>query len=72
MSAEEKRCESCPKLQAKWRDDFPVEWEGDHYVSRREMVKFLSLGSLILAVANWVAMVASRFLRRLEVPRPCL
>ena len=24
----------------KWRQDFPIEWEGDHYVTRREMVKF--------------------------------
>ena len=28
----------------KWRQDFPIEWEGDHYVTRREMVKFLTLG----------------------------
>jgi nitrite reductase/ring-hydroxylating ferredoxin subunit len=48
----------------KWRTDFPIEWEGDHYVTRREMVKFLTLGSLILAAANWVTAFASRLLRR--------
>ncbi len=48
----------------KWRHDFPIEWEGDHYVSRREMVKFLTLGSLLLAAANWATALASRFLRR--------
>ncbi|HWR15337.1 MAG TPA: Rieske 2Fe-2S domain-containing protein [Terriglobales bacterium] len=48
----------------KWRTDFPIEWEGDHYVSRREMVKFLTLGSLLLAAANWITAIAARFLRK--------
>jgi arsenite oxidase small subunit len=48
----------------KWRTDFPIEWEGDHYVTRREMVKFLTLGSLILAAANWVTALAGKMLRR--------
>ena len=45
---EEEGCAGC-KPTPKWRQDFPIEWEGDHYVSRREMVKFLTLGSLLLA-----------------------
>ena len=60
---DEKACPSC-KQAKKWRDDFPVEWEGDNYVSRREMVKFLTLGSLFLAVANWFTAFASKFIRR--------
>ena len=48
----------------KWRTDFPIEWEGDHYVTRREMVKFLTLGSLVLAAANWVVALAGRLLKR--------
>ena len=44
--------------------DFPIEWEGDHYVSRREMVKFLTLGSFLLAVANWATAFGKRFVRR--------
>lgn len=48
----------------KWRTDFPIEWEGDHYVTRREMVKFLTLGSLILAAANWVMALAGRLVKR--------
>lgn len=55
-------CESC-KRAPKWRTDFPIEWEGDHYVSRREMVKFLTLGSVLLAAANWVTALAGRVLR---------
>ena len=60
---EEKNCENC-KATPKWRQDFPIEWEGDHYVSRREMVKFLTLGSALLAAANWVTALASKFVRR--------
>ena len=56
-------CASCKEAK-KWRDDFPVEWEGDNYVTRREMVKFLTLGSLFLAVANWVTAFGARILRR--------
>jgi Rieske Fe-S protein len=54
------RCQRTPK----WRTDFPIEWEGDHYVTRREMVKFLALGSLILAAANWVTAIATRFIHK--------
>lgn len=60
-------CESC-KRAPKWRTDFPIEWEGDHYVSRREMVKFLTLGSVLLAAANWVTGLAARFLRTGRLP----
>ena len=56
-------CTSCKKDE-KWRDDFPIEWEGDNYVSRREMVKFLTLGSMFLAIASWVTVIGSRSLRR--------
>lgn len=48
----------------KWRTDFPIEWEGDHYVSRREMVKFLTLGSFFLACANWVTAITSKLMRK--------
>jgi arsenite oxidase small subunit len=55
------KCEGCNR-PPKWRTDFPIEWEGDHYVSRREMVKFLTLGSVFLACANWVAALAAKLL----------
>ena len=60
-------CENCQHAQ-KWRTDFPIEWEGDHYVSRREMVKFLTLGSLLLAAANWVTAFAGKFLHSTRFP----
>ncbi|WP_394841173.1 Rieske 2Fe-2S domain-containing protein [Pendulispora brunnea] len=41
-----------------WRRDFPIRWDEDHYVTRRQLAKFLTLGSAILVGAN-VAMVAA-------------
>src|SRR5262245_16203495 len=38
----------------RWREDFPIQWENDHYVTRRELTKFLTLGSGLLAGANVV------------------
>ncbi len=46
------------------QQDFPIEWEGDHYVTRREMVKFLTLGSLLLAIANWATAFSRKLVRR--------
>jgi nitrite reductase/ring-hydroxylating ferredoxin subunit len=56
-------CASCAK-NARHQQDFPIEWEGDHYVSRREMVKFLTLGSALLAAASWATALGKRFVRR--------
>lgn len=60
-------CKGCARAP-KWRTDFPVEWEGDHYVSRREMVKFLTLGSLLLTGANWITVVASHLRHTPQYP----
>jgi arsenite oxidase small subunit len=65
MNAEDQGCQGGKSVStAKWRKDFPIEWEGADYVSRREMVKFLTLGSLLLAAANWATALAIRFLHR--------
>ena len=58
-----KNCASCSKNSCH-QQDFPIEWEGDHYVSRREMVKFLSLGSALLAISTWATAFARRFVRK--------
>lgn len=47
-----KDCPDCKKKTPKWRSDFPISWDEDNYVTRREMVKFLALGSVLLAGAN--------------------
>ncbi len=36
----------------RWRLDFPIRWDDDHYVTRRELAKFLTLGSAVLAGAT--------------------
>lgn len=43
-------CPGCPMRQ--WQEDFPITWQDDHYVTRRELSKFMTLGSALLAVAN--------------------
>ena len=40
------------RTTARWREDFPVRWDDDHYMTRRELAKFLTLGSGLLAGAN--------------------
>jgi Rieske Fe-S protein len=42
--------------QPAWRSDFPIDWPQDHYVERREFMKFMVLTSLALAVGQlWIA-----------------
>jgi nitrite reductase/ring-hydroxylating ferredoxin subunit len=50
---EESNCKDC-KRKTRWREDFPINWEKDEYITRREMVKFLGLGSLLIAGANFL------------------
>jgi len=38
--------------KARWREDFPVRWDEDNYMTRRELAKFLTLGSGLLASVN--------------------
>lgn len=61
--ATQQSCSACSK-NTRHQQDFPIEWEGDHYVSRREMVKFLTLGSLLLAIANWATALSKKLVRR--------
>ena len=50
--------EKSPK--PRWREDFPIGWEKDHYVTRRELAKFLTLGSALLAGASAAIAVVGR------------
>jgi len=62
-SKEAQGCTNCAKTP-QCQQDFPIEWEGDHYVSRREMVKFLTLGSFLLALASLVTAFAKGMIRK--------
>jgi len=57
------------KKDARWREDFPVSWESDNYVTRREMVKFLALGSFTIAGANAVVAAIPHIAKTTEMPR---
>lgn len=61
----DQECNGCKRKNAdrQWKHDFPVEWEKDHYVTRREMVKFLTLGSAFLVAANGVMALVGRLTR---------
>ena len=50
----------------RWREDFPIAWDNDHYVTRRDLIKFLTLGSALLVGANAAIAALGRRWR----PRP--
>ena len=48
--------------QPRWRQDFPVDWPRDEYVSRRDFTKFMVLTSLAFTTGQfWI--LAQNFLR---------
>ncbi len=47
-------------VPAHWREDFPVRWDADHYLTRRELAKFLTLGSGILTCATGALAIAAK------------
>ena len=53
----------------RWRQDFPIHWENDHYVTRRELAKFLTLGSALLVGASTLLALVGRLRRRPAPPR---
>jgi nitrite reductase/ring-hydroxylating ferredoxin subunit len=53
----------------RWREDFPIEWERDHYLTRRELAKFLTLGSGLLGAASLGIAAAGRLRRAPQYPR---
>ncbi len=44
------------EAQPAWRTDFPIDWPQDHYVERRDFMKFMVLTSLAFATGQlWIA-----------------
>lgn len=41
-----------PSSQPRWRQDFPIDWPRDEYVSRRELAKFMVLTSAAFVVGH--------------------
>jgi Rieske Fe-S protein len=54
--------------QPAWRTDFPIDWPQDHYVERREFMKFMVLTSLALAVGQFSIAVQNWWRRRRDQP----
>jgi len=52
-----------------WRADFPVNWEDDHYVTRREFTTFLTLISGALFLGTGLVGLRERWRRR-RAPHP--
>src|SRR5215471_14046577 len=51
------------ETQPVWRTDFPIDWPQDHYVERREFMKFMVLTSLAFVVGQfWIGV--QNWLRR--------
>lgn len=55
--------------QPKWRQDFPIDWPQDHYISRRDFTKFMVLTSMAFAVGQlWITLQNFLRARRGELP----
>jgi Rieske Fe-S protein len=54
--------------QPVWRTDFPIDWPQDHYVERREFLKFMVLTSLALTVGQFWIGVQNWWRRRRGEP----
>lgn len=53
----------------RWRRDFPINWENDHYVSRRDLAKFLTLGSALLVGVSGAIAIVGKVRRPPAAPR---
>jgi arsenite oxidase small subunit len=66
----QENCTECKEKKAgRWREDFPVNWDSDNYITRREMVKYLALGSLTIAGANFLLAGIPRLVKAAQMPR---
>ena len=58
-----------PAEQPHWRQDFPIDWPQDHYVERRDFLKFMVLTSVAMTVGQlWIA--TQNWIRRRRAAPP--
>jgi nitrite reductase/ring-hydroxylating ferredoxin subunit len=55
-------------VQPAWRRDFPIDWPQDHYVERRDFMKFMVLTSLAFTVGQFWIAAQNWWRRRRGVP----
>ncbi|MCA9900908.1 MAG: ubiquinol-cytochrome c reductase iron-sulfur subunit [Anaerolineales bacterium] len=58
-----------PAEQPRWRQDFPIDWPQDEYLTRREFIKFLLLTSAAFSAGQLWFLVAD-FLQQREAALP--
>jgi len=65
---------SDPSQPPHWKQDFPIRWDDDAYITRREFTKFLGLtslafllGTLWAAASRWTKMTKARQFRPAQV-----
>jgi nitrite reductase/ring-hydroxylating ferredoxin subunit len=56
--------------QPSWRRDFPIDWDEDDYVSRRDLVKYVILTSAAFAAGQIWMVVKSLWPRSVPTPQP--
>lgn len=54
------------------KQDFPVDWEDDHFVTRREFFKFMTLASGVMAAGTSTLALAGQVPRDKRVFEPAL
>lgn len=50
--------------QPRWRQDFPIDWPEDEYVSRRDLIKFIVLTSLAFTTGQFWLLGKALFSRQ--------
>jgi nitrite reductase/ring-hydroxylating ferredoxin subunit len=58
--------------QPHWRQDFPIDWPEDAYISRRDFVKFMVLTSLAFTSGQFVVLAQSLLRQRAAPPAQAL
>lgn len=59
-----------PAEQPRWRQDFPIDWPQDEYLTRREFIKFLLLTSAAFSAGQVVFLVSDFLQQRATPPAP--
>lgn len=54
--------------QPRWRQDFPIDWAQDEYISRRDLVKFMTLTSMAFVTGQF--WILGQSILRPPVPMP--
>ncbi len=59
-----------PEEQPRWRQDFPIDWPQDEYLTRREFIKFLLLTSAAFSTGQVAFLVSNWFQQQMTPPPP--